>query len=817
MIPIQSVSALEDLKKFSLIPESLALLQLRNSFNDTFGSQSTNQEPTSSTDTFDLTACIKNLVAGGMDGVTKILHDIIHPIDALYPLLQTVYDIMIVYAHDYVHESPTGDRDVLYFRSLSKEKSSYDRSKRRLENLKEQLALLPSTVANLNCEEQSRFAGELLTTLLVPGRLIRGMKALMPIRFTSQPLYPLMPERKIFVSNFAEDISEPVKFLTYQEIKNRKNAKFIYVINQDKQVRLASASKKLDYNHWMLADEPVYSAGELSISKGKISVNNDSGSYRIPYSKELAQATEHALTQYGFPIAKVKDSFQPSRMTRDLVNTNPISSGTSWLNYFAGIPVAVLHFEQKQICDPVAAVDSGTEIGSGCYGTVYRPDLKDACHKLCSNEKCVIKVTTLNDTRNNSSNPRMIRKLQELADAKIIPRSHLQSNWKEKEYNVMDEVLASQTLDKWLAEHLHEKKAKVHVTNRLLEKLKKMHEMGVTHGDLHGRNIPVDSNNEPWIIDLDHAQTNNPSLSEKISDIREVRKFINPPVKILSKTKSHPRTKVWIPAKKWNRNSYAHAHAQAQIWIHAKKKQAVKKGFNPRIQSYPDYSIYRRKAEEIHKPQSRTYCTTFQDVKDIRLRNRLQHAEALRKWTKLDWEKYCMMESVKKNKPCKLPRNRHTQFIRPRFHHPPPYRPTFRHTRFIRPRFHHPPPYRRTFHHPRPYHYARFHHPTLYHPRSFHPPTFHPPRYHYPTFHHHPRFSHTTNDHQLDSRKTKSQKSSKSEGGGGSSTAVENIIQAKSKREARENSKRHFVHVYDRTHRAWFVHNLPENNSEKQS
>jgi serine/threonine protein kinase len=55
------------------------------------------------------------------------------------------------------------------------------------------------------------------------------------------------------------------------------------------------------------------------------------------------------------------------------------------------------------------------------------------------------------------------------------------------------------------------------MADRVGQKIEKLHQLGLIHHDLHANNILVDSDDEPWIIDLDYMEESD-SLQDKIKD-----------------------------------------------------------------------------------------------------------------------------------------------------------------------------------------------------------------------------------------------------------------------------------------------------------
>jgi hypothetical protein len=68
---------------------------------------------------------------------------------------------------------------------------------------------------------------------------------------------------------------------------------------------------------------------------------------------------------------------------------------------------------------------------------------------------------------------------------------------------LMDEV-KGQELYKWL-QRKNDPEVRKNVMNAIQAKVRKMHELGVLHNDLHTGNILIDNQNEPWFIDWGFA------------------------------------------------------------------------------------------------------------------------------------------------------------------------------------------------------------------------------------------------------------------------------------------------------------------------
>lgn len=156
--------------------------------------------------------------------------------------------------------------------------------------------------------------------------------------------------------------------------------------------------------------------------------------------------------------------------------------------------------DTKQLidCDPTIV---GELLGKGGGGSVNLVPLGSKCF-VCGSKHCVIKKE--HARRAILSEHRKIADL--LNENELVPKIRAQWSCDGIPYWLMDQAEGKTLLQ--ILEHKHDEKQVEDILTRLLNKIKKLHKLEITHGDLFEGNVMVDKMNNPLLIDLDHAAFN---------------------------------------------------------------------------------------------------------------------------------------------------------------------------------------------------------------------------------------------------------------------------------------------------------------------
>ena len=166
-------------------------------------------------------------------------------------------------------------------------------------------------------------------------------------------------------------------------------------------------------------------------------------------------------------------------------------------------------------CDPLLV---GDWVGSGSDAEVYVP-LEPDCQTPCGPNGCVVKATT---EKINDGFFRIVELLQ-TARIPITPRLRQAWSCNGKTYLLYDRIVGETLFSwkerhhmrnpwQWTAEEINPEQRNDSENRlsaiflQLLEKVKEMHRLGISHGDLHQGNILVDEAEHPWIIDFEGAR-----------------------------------------------------------------------------------------------------------------------------------------------------------------------------------------------------------------------------------------------------------------------------------------------------------------------
>ena len=128
------------------------------------------------------------------------------------------------------------------------------------------------------------------------------------------------------------------------------------------------------------------------------------------------------------------------------------------------------------------------ELGHGYVGVAYL--VKDGSKQV------VIKRVLL-DSTSCSNIVNEIENLKKLSDSNITPKFIDVYFHGRAIYIVMDYIEGTT-----LYELVEKNEVTSDLANKIIDKLDRMHNLGLIHGDLHDNNIMIDKNGEPFIIDL---------------------------------------------------------------------------------------------------------------------------------------------------------------------------------------------------------------------------------------------------------------------------------------------------------------------------
>lgn len=259
--------------------------------------------------------CAKAVLTGGFKGLKNITDTILHPLDNyVYPIYDLVCDAAIISAPYFNHPGNVDEPDFTFINRIveSNPQIYHDASRRMLEKantMKSGCIELAKSPISAKIES----ASEMMTSILVPGCFIKGVKMIKNLH----ELGTVNPPKFHNVRNDKPRLTP--KSLSIDEVRRLKLEGLFYVYTEDKKLLICryehavSPSKILDVYHSELAQlKPVYAAGELMIKDGKIvNINNLSGHY-LPGGKDLKKLTEKALIKNGYPEAAGKMRHQKS-------------------------------------------------------------------------------------------------------------------------------------------------------------------------------------------------------------------------------------------------------------------------------------------------------------------------------------------------------------------------------------------------------------------------------------------------------------------------------------------------------------------------
>jgi predicted Ser/Thr protein kinase len=246
---------------------------------------------------------------------------------------------------------------------------------------------------------------------------------------------------------------------------------------------------------------------ELSWNEGGLSKENNE-----PLSPDIYATTKFFSVPRSSRFETLEDANKIRNQLKELYHERD-------KQYFASVTPCLqiypplLRDQQELKCNPKF---SGTFRGAGAEGDVYDP-ADTQCNSLCSPDSCVVKTRKTTFTKDFF---KIIELLEKKASIRITPS--LQAVWKCGElFYLLYNRIHGKTLYQWKREHAMDqiwhfdklddqtKEENKNLFNvimqRLLIKLKAMHQVGICHRDLHEGNVLVDEKLEPWIIDFENA------------------------------------------------------------------------------------------------------------------------------------------------------------------------------------------------------------------------------------------------------------------------------------------------------------------------
>lgn len=271
-------------------------------------------------------ACAYSLAVlqGIISGVRDIIEFVQHPIDnGLYPLSLLLYDAAVIAAH----HIETDDELVREFHHyVSQQNNAYPSAVERMQARLEEVKNAASRFSAGSALQKTTMISHAATSVFLPGFLFRGTIAVKQAVSNKQRLGTFSHPPK-FCS--PPDALPAVKWtpITLEDIRKTVSGKYLYVITEDsklviaprclltpvddlsifRQVGLSGTGMQFEARlvHPMLSEmKPVYAAGEVDVTLGKItSINNASGHF-LPHGQHLSSLVERAFVGAGYAEAR---------------------------------------------------------------------------------------------------------------------------------------------------------------------------------------------------------------------------------------------------------------------------------------------------------------------------------------------------------------------------------------------------------------------------------------------------------------------------------------------------------------------------------
>lgn len=266
-------------------------------------------------------------LCGVFQGLMDVVNMIAHPLDNLvYPISDLIFDIAVINAGSQpelsnlnVNNIDNGDIRILQEQIKMNPKLYTD----AIQRMNERIALLGqmgSTFMKATPDKQIEMLSRFSTGILVPGFMIKGIKAANNYR----KLGHCNPPQFHLNEGISADLLEPVRpitKLTLADIRNQTGSqKYMYVITQKGELIITPrdyaysldglskmGSQKRGYRHYELCNmEAVLAAGDIEVENGMVTmIDNASGGYQ-PNGGHIEELVTKRFEREGFHEARGK-------------------------------------------------------------------------------------------------------------------------------------------------------------------------------------------------------------------------------------------------------------------------------------------------------------------------------------------------------------------------------------------------------------------------------------------------------------------------------------------------------------------------------
>jgi len=237
------------------------------------------------------------IVSGVAKGLINTAETFLYPIDnVVIPIAELAYDSLVISAKEtpdsllYLHPNPEIDLVRQAIQANPKiYQDAYDRMQKRVDTIFQTVDYLK----NASGAERAEAAASVVTCAYLTGKVSSSaVNAVKNYKSFGKPFVrKFHTERDGFV-NFDTHVCK----LSAQEIKDLNSAYLMYVINHERKLIVTHQI----YDHSLLGQaKPVYAAGDIWFSNGKITLfNNRSGSY-LPEGPHLQKLARDSLERFG--------------------------------------------------------------------------------------------------------------------------------------------------------------------------------------------------------------------------------------------------------------------------------------------------------------------------------------------------------------------------------------------------------------------------------------------------------------------------------------------------------------------------------------
>lgn len=255
--------------------------------------------------------------SGVKKGLSNLWNMVLHPYDnIIHPMWTSLSEASLVYAGQ-VNKSALLSRGDITTPSIMGTRAYWE----AVNNFGKRIDYLGQIVDKYmygSGPQRFEMASEFLTTLLVPGGIIKGFKA---VNNFHQLGVPFPSKYRCAWEYFPENGPPSFKLLSAKDTQKLKNSNLVYVITEKGELRLANRKVKTAYvtkskNYFsgeileesgrgvghadLGAGKPTFGAGEVKVVQGEIQlINNWSGCYQ-PQSWNLEKIIKKVFVKNGF-------------------------------------------------------------------------------------------------------------------------------------------------------------------------------------------------------------------------------------------------------------------------------------------------------------------------------------------------------------------------------------------------------------------------------------------------------------------------------------------------------------------------------------